>query len=170
MEITLQRSTFSSSTHPTLSVVRLAKYIYQVRCSSELSSARIQIDTIRPLSAHPVSSILHNSPKPPDNVFSYYITSIVSLRWFTNQPFETFRKHPGLRWRPPSYEPEYQWSLSTFNEKLDDGSMIGAYTLTTPQPDNELVLKSVKSTDGGQTWNPLGEVVSLVVATMDMRR
>jgi len=36
--------------------------------------------------------------------------------------------------------------------KLDDGSTLGACTLSTNGPDSELVLKHVKSTDGGQTW------------------
>lgn len=42
---------------------------------------------------------------------------------------------------------------------MGGGVMIGAYTLLTGAPDNESILKSVKSTDGGQSWKPLGEVV-----------
>lgn len=43
--------------------------------------------------------------------------------------------------------------------KQADGSLIGAFAITTA--DTQMVLKSVKSTDGGKSWKALGEVVSL---------
>ncbi|KAF2704071.1 glycoside hydrolase family 93 protein [Pleomassaria siparia CBS 279.74] len=51
-------------------------------------------------------------------------------------------------------EPSGEYPRST--SKMDDGSMIGGFTLTTTE--NDLVLKSVKSIDGGASWQALGEV------------
>lgn len=52
--------------------------------------------------------------------------------------------------------------------KNPDGSMIGAFTLTTGDSDPELVLKTIKSDDGGASWHALGEVFRGPRATHDM--
>ncbi|KAL1610138.1 hypothetical protein SLS60_001803 [Paraconiothyrium brasiliense] len=52
--------------------------------------------------------------------------------------------------------------------KFPNGTMIGAFTLTTPGDNPELVLKTVKSTDAGGSWSPLGEVFRGPRATHDM--
>ncbi len=53
--------------------------------------------------------------------------------------------------------PSGEYPRST--NKQGDESMIGGFALTTPE--NDLVLKTVKSIDGGNSWQALGEVVSL---------
>ncbi|KAF2789489.1 glycoside hydrolase family 93 protein [Melanomma pulvis-pyrius CBS 109.77] len=49
--------------------------------------------------------------------------------------------------------PSGEYPRST--NKQGDGSMIGGFALTTPE--NDLVLKTVKSIDGGNSWQALGE-------------
>lgn len=78
---------------------------------------------------------------------------------FANPAFRFSRRDgsvPALDGGHAAMSPNATGEYPRSTNKRSDGSMIGAYTL---QTGNEYILKSVKSTDGGATWSPLGEVV-----------